>query len=112
MIMKMYAVRDAKAGAFLSPFFARQDAEAMRMLRTTVNDPSTSMHIYHEDYHLFYVGEYDDSTGLLDPAIKPLPLCSATELLDPMSGWHSRMLGDETVNRVANGEDKGENANG
>lgn len=83
MNLKIYALRDAKAGYYLAPSYARQDGEAIRDLAIAKNNPTTKIHMYLEDYDLYYLGEYDDQTGKMDLLDSPQHLKKAIEIEPP-----------------------------
>jgi hypothetical protein len=67
MKMNNYALFDTKIGAFLRPFICQNDAEAIRLLTTWVNekDGKTNISKYPEHFILFYIGTFDDQNGIL-----------------------------------------------
>ena len=66
MILKMYAVRDLGARAFLAPFCATNDHDARRQfLMSSKHAPIMSE--YPDDFDLYYVSNYDTDTGLVSP---------------------------------------------
>jgi len=65
MIMGVFSVFDRAAGAYLRPFFFPRPGEAVRAFQDLVNDDTTQFHRHAEDYVLFHIGDYDDSTGVL-----------------------------------------------
>lgn len=71
MILKMYTVRDSKAEIFNPPFFQRSAGEALRAFSATANNKETTIYQNPEDYDLYYLGEYDDVSGKLDPLPTP-----------------------------------------
>lgn len=75
MIHKIYTVYDAKAEAYLTPFFAMTNGLALRSFSDAVKDPEHPFCKYAEDYTLFLIGEYDDKTGI----------ATGYETHDPMS---------------------------
>lgn len=75
----VFSVWDAKAEAYLQPFFARKDAVALRMFRTEVNNPDSDFCRHAEDYVLFRIGSFcQDSAQLVEE--KHSPLGKAIEL--------------------------------
>jgi len=74
MWQKVFSVYDAKAAAYLQPFFAPNSAVAARMIERAVNDASTDFHRYAADYTLFEIGAYDSTSGLLVAAEKQINL--------------------------------------
>lgn len=72
MIMKIFAVRDAKVEAFLQPFFSPTMPAAMRSISEVVNDPQHTFAKHAADYSLYALGEYDDTSGVIvghDPVL-------------------------------------------
>ena len=65
--MKLHAmaVYDVKVEAYLAPFFARTLGEAERFWRDMLSNKEGPFGKHPEDYQLFRVGEFDESTGLL-----------------------------------------------
>lgn len=68
MKIRLYSIKDRLLGAYLAPFSARADVEAVRQLRASMQDPSmakSQLVLAPQDYSLHYVGTFDDETGLL-----------------------------------------------
>lgn len=66
MEMKLYSVYDAKAGAYLTPFFFPNDAMAMRQMEMLLDgDGLYARHA--EDFTLYEIGTFHDDTGTIDP---------------------------------------------
>lgn len=63
MKQKIYAVHDIKAEIFNLPYFAVNDATAIRSFAGGVKDPTTDLYRNPEDYSLHYLGEYDMESG-------------------------------------------------
>lgn len=61
--MLCFAVKDEKSGAFLSPFFIRHVADAIRSLKRLVDDKTSGLGQFTEDYSLWRIGEFNESTG-------------------------------------------------
>ena len=70
MILKMFAVFDNKACAFLPPFFMANSAVAERAFADAVNDPTHQFSKNPTDYALFGTGEFNDETGVVSPELK------------------------------------------
>lgn len=70
MKIKMFAVHDSKAEAYLQPFSMRSKGEAIRAFQNSVNDPQTQFNKYPADFTLFEIGEYDELTGQIIPSNK------------------------------------------
>lgn len=63
MILKVFAVRDMKAEAFLQPFYSPSVGSAVRAFTDAVNDKNCPFNKHPRDYVLYEIGEYDDATG-------------------------------------------------
>lgn len=61
--MKLYSVYDKKAMFFDSPFCVENDVQAARSFDQAVNDPRSTLCKYPADFALYYLGEYDSSSG-------------------------------------------------
>lgn len=77
MIVKCYAVLDAKISDFQLAVFDIKDEGAIRQFSDQVNDKQSRWHRHPEDYSLWYVGEFDTTKGMLSGAI-PVNLVNAT----------------------------------
>lgn len=66
MILGIYTVRDRAVGAFLTPFFARSDNEALRSFRDACSDPNHQFNKHLTDFSLFRSGTFDDSNGVVE----------------------------------------------
>jgi len=62
MIHKLFTVYDTKVEAYLTPFYMKSKGEAIRAFTDSCNDSQTSFHKHPEDYVLFELGDFDDST--------------------------------------------------
>lgn len=68
MIQKVFGVRDAKAVAFLQPFFSNSTGAAVRAFSDAVNEDGKSMIAKHpEDYNLYELADFNDATGEFIP---------------------------------------------
>lgn len=73
MILKVFSVYDVKARAFAQPFFFSEKGEAIRAFMSAVNDKNTMFNRYPEDYMLYYVGMYDNSSAIFD-SVNPIEM--------------------------------------
>lgn len=99
----MFSVRDSKSNAFLQPFFSATIGSALRAFGDAVNDQNSPFGKHPEDYLLFELADFDDSTGLL-VGCEPIKLLgSATDFVSargPAVAFGSRqevMNGTEKV---------------
>lgn len=67
MIVKMYSVFDSKAAFFGKPFFEQREESAIRTFSDAVNEknPNNMWNKHPEDYSLFFLGQFDDQTGVI-----------------------------------------------
>ena len=63
MEMQVYCVRDAKAEAYLTPFYMVNEAMAMRAISDCIQDENHQFNKHAEDFALYHLGVYSDSTG-------------------------------------------------
>lgn len=63
MILGIYAIKDLKAAAFTPPFFQPRQEVAVRAFSDAIGDRDHPMSRHPEDYHLFYLGDFNDATG-------------------------------------------------
>ncbi len=81
MIKQLYAMYDSAAKTYYSPFPFLQEAEAIRLFQTTLsNDGPIKDH--YADYHLFCLGEFDDTQGIVTPLSEPRRVVSGHELIE------------------------------
>ena len=85
MLLKSFTIRDIKGELYNTPFFQRSHGEAERNFTALVNDGKSTISQYPEDYDLFWVGEFDDQTGLLKPLDAPKHVASATSVKKPLN---------------------------
>lgn len=82
MLLRAFTVYDSKVDGYLRPFFMQTPAEAMRAFKDTVNDGQSPISKHPEDYTLFEVGTFDESTGRIEPLDAPLGLGLALNFKD------------------------------
>lgn len=76
---KMFAIYDAKAEAYMVPFFCDTVGLAIRQMEDVVSNPELSVSKYPEDFTLFEIGSYDPSTGTISGRDALLPLGNGLE---------------------------------
>lgn len=80
MIKKIFSIRDGKVEAYGQPFFQHTHGEAERNFKSLTSDPKSNISQFPEDYDLFYLGDFDDSTGLVTPLQTPQHVAKAMHL--------------------------------
>jgi len=75
----IYSIYDTKAQSYLPPFFLQNDALALRLIKNTVTNPEHQFSQNAEDYVLFKLGTFDDSTAKME-ITAPESLATCLEL--------------------------------
>lgn len=81
MKMQMLAIRDAKAEAYMQPFFAQSIGAAERSFGDLARDPKEPCGQHPEDYAMFWLGEFDALTGMVSVKEQPVMICQAINLV-------------------------------
>lgn len=63
MITKVFSLYDGKAKAFGPPFHMLQRGQALRALQDLVNDDRSMVSRHPQDFVLYQIGDFDDSSG-------------------------------------------------
>lgn len=63
MILGVYSVLDKAVNAYLTPFYARSDAEAVRSFSDACMDVKHQFCMHPHDYALYRIGSYNDMAG-------------------------------------------------
>lgn len=83
MKQKIYSIYDQCAKAYNSPFYMHNDAMAIRALQANVNNPDSNINKNPEDFILYVLGEFDDSTASFNMHEAPEKVAMAISLKDP-----------------------------
>lgn len=89
MQLLCFTVFDKAVKAFVTPFFCRAKGEALRSFMEACQDEKHQFARYASDYTLFFVGEFDDNTGVFSPLSDPVRLVSALECLGEPPSPHA-----------------------
>ena len=79
--MKVYSIYDVKAEAFMSTFYMKKDQLARREFEAVVNEKGSKINTNPEDYSLWYLSDYDESTGIYSREEGPKNLMLAINAL-------------------------------
>ncbi len=63
---QIFSVYDAKAQAYITPFFLPTVGMAVRAMADCLADPNHSFSRHPEDYTLFHLGTFEDMDGILE----------------------------------------------
>lgn len=94
MLHRIFTVYDAKAKAYLQPFFFPQTGQAVRAFTELVNDEKTQFYKHAEDYTLYVIGKYDDTKGDVKNETENINLGNGLEFVDDP---RRRTLKDATI---------------
>lgn len=67
MRLNVYTIYDTAAGAYMRPFYAQSDAQAIRVFGDLSVAADHDVGRHPEDYSLFRVATFDDNTGVFHP---------------------------------------------
>lgn len=73
------AVKDEKANSFMKPVFDVTKGSAARSFGDAVLDEKLPFGTHPEDYALYLIGQYDESTGVIKGLEKPELVCKALD---------------------------------
>lgn len=88
-LISIYSVFDDKVGAYLQPFFARNDAVALRQFQSAAMDTSSQFNKFAADYTLFYIGQFDENNGFLNRTTTPKNLGTALHAISQVNNQHA-----------------------
>lgn len=81
MLLKMFTIRDARAKAYMQPFFSLNSDTAIRSVEMCLRDPNHEFSKNPNDYSVYEIGEYDDTTGMVEPGVQPEYVCNLVDLI-------------------------------
>ena len=79
MILKIFAVYDQAADAYLMPFFDHNRGRALRGFSELVNSPDHQFGKYAADFTLFEIGAWNDEDCIFDMYTSKVNLGTALE---------------------------------
>lgn len=82
--MQVFSIFDKKALVYNTPFFAVNDRVAVRSLCDLCSDSRSFVSKHPEDYALYFLGSFDDSTGVVAPTT-PSVVCEASACMPPVT---------------------------
>lgn len=80
MELKIFSIRDQKAEVFNTPFFQKSHGEAERNFTTLVNDEKSTPSQFPDDFDLYFLGTYNDQSGLVKSLDTPQHVVKAVSL--------------------------------
>ena len=85
MITQIFTIRDSKTKAFFTPFHSQNEELAIRSITECMYDESHQFARFPEDFDLYSIGEYDDSTGIFTTSA-PVHIVNLVPLFDKFNG--------------------------
>lgn len=82
MKLEMFAVYDAKARTYCTPFFSENVAVAIRAFAHAANDNQTDVGRFPSDFTLFHLGVFDSESGVIEPDAHPFEVVRAQTLVE------------------------------
>lgn len=79
-MFKVFSIRDQKAECFNLPFFKKTHGEAERDFRAVVNDSKSTVNQFPDDFDLYFIGEYDEVSGVFKPVDTPQHILKAVSV--------------------------------
>lgn len=79
--MFCYSIYDRKANCYNIPFFAQTDGVAVRNFQDLVSDSRSTVYRYPDDFSLYKVGEFNETSGALITLDAPSHISNASEFV-------------------------------
>lgn len=76
---KIFAIYDSKVESYGRPMFFLTKGEALRSWSDIINDDKSAFHKHPEDFTLFELGEFDETSGKIQQLPTPVSLGVAIE---------------------------------
>lgn len=83
MKMVIVSIKDTAADAFGRPAFVATEGVALRQFQDEVNRASDDNQLYKhpQDFHLYYIGLFDDATGKFELLENPKLITRANDVI-------------------------------
>ena len=78
--LRVFAVYDEKAAAFITPFFLPETGMAQRVFTDCINDPEHQFGLHPEDYSLHQLAIWDATNAKFEVAEKPQLVVSGLQI--------------------------------
>lgn len=69
-MQEYFGVKDVKADSFIEVFPSSSEAQATRLFQKSINKKESFYNEYSEDYQLYKMFEFDQSTGVVNQCIE------------------------------------------
>lgn len=81
MLHLLFSIYDTAAEFYSPPFHQKSKGLAIRAFGETAANKETSIGLHPNDFTLFAIGTFDDSSGTIAPLITPQPIIKANETI-------------------------------
>ncbi len=83
MKLQVFSIFDAKAEAFIQPWYSQTIGTAIRSFEQAVNQEGHDFKKFSQDYTLFHLGDFDQTAGVFTQLKSPLSLGLAIHFIKP-----------------------------
>jgi len=83
MKLVLFSIRDAKGEIYGSPFAKAHRGDAERAFSQLTADPQSMVKQFPEDFSLYEVGLFDQSTGKIEAYAEPRHMIKAIDTIAP-----------------------------
>lgn len=83
MLRQVYTVKDTKSLVYGPPFMAHTHGEAERVIKETLSRGESTLSKYPEDFDLYFLGQWDDTSGKYEFHDSPQHMCKVVQLVEP-----------------------------
>lgn len=80
MLINMYVIHDKLSGVYNKPFYLQNDQVAQRSAKQLLSDPNSEISRSPEDYTLFKIGTFDDTSATIEMQKEPIAVVKFHEL--------------------------------
>jgi hypothetical protein len=80
-MLQMFAIKDDKVDSFNTPFTVPHETHAIRNVKSMLIHEHNSITEYPEDFSLYHIGCFDDTTGRILPNDTPVHIVNLKTLL-------------------------------
>ena len=64
---KIFVIKDEKSGAHYDPFTMSNSIDAQRAFMQGMRSEKSMISQYPEDFNLYFIGEFDEMSGMITP---------------------------------------------
>lgn len=79
--LQMYTIKDEKSCIYNTPFYADNVTDAVRTFTVTAENPKSAINKWPQEFSLYFVGTYNQQTGIVSQPKLPEHICSAVSVL-------------------------------